>query len=138
MKKYAFKCIKNQKGMSLLEIIISLHLAAIMVISVMLFTSYISEYVKAGKNIARATSICQKQMELLKTYAPEELENIYNANPILEEKIIYTDQIEYHEYTRTTLISPYKKYLFDIKVKANWAEKNNLKETLLETYMKRP
>lgn len=129
---------KNKRGMTLLEVIISLYIMAILVILVMLLTSYISAYVKSGKNIALATSVAQKQIELLKTYTPEVLDGVYNAACSLEEKIVYTDEIEYHEYTRFTTISPYKSGLFDVVVKINWLEKGILKEIMLETYMKRP
>lgn len=133
------KIIKKEKGLSLLEVIIALYLMAIMIVLVMLFNVYVSGYVKAGENIAIATSFAQRQIEHLKIYNPQELGEIYDATPNLEEKIIYTYGTEYYEYTRTTTISPHNPGLFNVVVKVNWEDKRkSLKEALLETYMKRP
>lgn len=131
-------------GLTLLEVIISLAIALVAILTMLLFFAYSLDNIREGKTVAQATTVAQRYMEELRadvdtlqtkadsgeTQEPEKVtETMYD--PGTNNPIEYTVTVEVNR-----LPSPNEE-LIDIIVKVEWQYKSTkLRKIVLESYVK--
>lgn len=149
-----FTDMNRRSGFSLLEVILAIGIAAIAILTLLVFFAYSLENIRVGKSIAHATALAQRRLEYLKSNPDEIKRLIYMVDdeigkgvPIEDacasesEKVseaIYDPDFEKPvEFTITTNVKrlpPPQEYVADIWVVVTWKYKNLIRKVVLETY----
>jgi len=146
-------CGKN--GLSLIEIVIAIGIAMVMVVSLLLFFSYVFASVRSGKNKAKAASIAQKYLERLKADQDYLQDVIKSPQNFAEKEVLYNPNQEAPTVFTVAISAtpmPPDNELVDILIQVNWKEHRSGvaapgdttsgtmvdKSTTMETYLNAP
>lgn len=133
---------KPSKGLSLLEVIIAIWIAAAVVISLMVLFGYILGTSKTSKNTAKATTIAQQYIEKLKSDSALFKGIIASGSKTIKEVEVVSDP-KYQgpiEFTVNIQAAPraVDSSQIDVLITVSWIEKENQKQSKLETYIPAP
>jgi Tfp pilus assembly protein PilV len=137
------RCLRPGRGLSLVEIVLAIGIAAISVITVLVIFSYVFANARSGKLQAKAAAIGQGYVERVKAdkdffkavqAAPgsnivrTETEPVYDGET--SAPITFTSSVALTPRAFGTSQRPYA----DVLVTVSWKERETLKSTTLETY----
>jgi len=131
------------RGLSLLEVVISLGIAVVAIVTMLVFFAYALENVRVGKSVGQATAIAQRHMESLKAKGKEALAEMADAGEsptqVSEVETLYDPgtnvPLEYTvTYSVVRLPAPQERIL-DIVVRVDWKYQDKPKNLVLESYV---
>lgn len=132
---------KLDKGLTLLEIIISMGIALVAILTMLIFFAYALDSIREAKTIAQATAIAQKTMEEYLSKSEEELRGYADEGEVIEP--FTTQEVMYDpatnspiDYTVTVKVERMTNRLLNVLVEVKWKYKSDRERPIiLESYV---
>ncbi|MCD4784326.1 MAG: hypothetical protein K8T10_10945 [Candidatus Eremiobacteraeota bacterium] len=131
------------RGLSLLEVIISLGIASVAILTMLLFFAYALENIRIGKSVGQATAIAQRHMESLKAKGKEVLAEMADSGgestQVSEVETLYdpgtNTPLNYTITYSVVRLPPPQERVLDIVVRVDWEYQDAPKNLVLESYV---
>ncbi|MBI3925758.1 MAG: prepilin-type N-terminal cleavage/methylation domain-containing protein [Armatimonadetes bacterium] len=136
---------RSERGLTLAEVVIAVAVAAVALLTLVLFTSMIHRVAREGKSQAAASTLAREAVERLRTDS-EYFDQALAENPLEFEREQLIGQSQQGKIAPTRFqvsveLEPMEgsgNRFFKTSVRVEWTEEHRDREVLLETYLPVP